>query len=392
MKYLCVFFFRVKTLVYRKYLLFFSEKKKLLSSSENGDLIHLVKEESLETVYFPKIFGLAEASSINFFTPRIAIRKFINSKIFSGSDFIITENGVIWDKYFKLQWTKIIPQDSNLVKVKDGHVWVRNSKSLHVIDNGFSLCGVHCTVWAHFIVQYLPKLYMLDTISTTAENKLTILLPKYKDLQIREIVFDYLGQLPGIRVLELDNSVSVFCKTLYHIENTSQISDNASYINPSDIIIPNFVIDVIKRKLVKKFIPDFLLAKPFRKIYIGRLGNRNLLNSIEVENYFMKEGFEIIYPNTFKLEEKIKIFSEAAIIVGPGSSGFTNVIFCQPGVKVLVFINYQRTFDSYFGTISKYFALNSIFVTGNDESDSIHSSYSIPIERISRSYLELLKS
>ena len=367
-----------------------SIKKPIINLDEFGESLFLLKDKSIETVYFPKVFELSEASSVNFNFNKIEIKKYENAQIYSDSDFINIKEGIIWEKYFTPQWTKLIPFDSDLLKIQNDNIRIKHKRKLQIIENGFSLCGVHSTVWAHFIVQFLPKLYQLKEILLYTNSDLTIILPKYNDLQIREIVFDYLKQFKNIKVLELKKNSSIYCKNLFFVPITAKISDNATYINPSDIIIPKFTIDILAKNLVKVFFKSNNFKKPFRKIYIGRIGSRNLSNNSEVENYFLNQGFELIYPINYSLQEKVKIFNEASFIVGPGSSGFTNIIFCQPGTKALVFINFQRTFDSYFGTICRYFSVNPMFVTGFDESDSIHSAFTIPLDKIKSAYFELL--
>ena len=117
------------------------------------------------------------------------------------------------------------------------------------------------------------------------------------------------------------------------------------------------------------------------------MGNRNIINSYEIENYFKNEGFELISPNEYSLDEKRKIFQEAKIIAGPSSGGFTNIIFCQPNTNILVFVNYQRVYELYLSSISDYFNLHLCAVTGSDKRPyGVNNSYYISKEKIIRAY------
>jgi capsular polysaccharide biosynthesis protein len=153
--------------------------------------------------------------------------------------------------------------------------------------------------------------------------------------------------------------------------------------------------DILKSNFIDHLTDNFLDIKdtaqlPFRKLYIGRYGYRNMLNNAEVEQYFVSQGFEVIHPDLFTLKEKVKIFREAAIIVGPGSSGFTNIIFCKQGTKALVFTNFQRISDCGINTLAEYFGIDLLVVIGYDKNDSIHSSYFVPLDKIKSAYQELL--
>jgi capsular polysaccharide biosynthesis protein len=189
------------------------------------------------------------------------------------------------------------------------------------------------------------------------------------------------------------------------VENTTRYSDHSNYISPSDAVIPKFVLNYLKDKLKQNQIlfPSLKLERvqPFRKLYIKRSlsplsplsANRILLNSAEVESYFESEGFEIVAPHQYSLDDKRKLFSEASHIVGPYSSGFMNVIFCQPNTKILVFMNFQRIYELYLSSLADGFDLNLLAVTGKDiDTKNIHSSYSIPLQKIISGYKDLDKS
>ena len=387
--------FRIVKYIINKYKLVFVQKKHILKSEIYSDSILTLKSKSIERVYFSTVFDFVEKSHIDFQYPEINIQRYFDAEIYAGSDFIVLKEGVIWDKYFRPQWAKIIPLDNELLKVEKLSIFIEQNKNTVNIDSGYSLCGVHCKTWAHFIVQYLPKLYLLEKLQSIVEYPLTLIIPQYNDRQIYEIVYSSLAKFRNLKIIELKPNEVAHCKILYHVENTSLISDHSRYINPSDIVIPKFTIALLKQNLINPLIEkvtnlDKCSALPSRKLFLGREGkNRNIMNYVEIEIYFKKQGFEIVYPHRLSLEKKVNTFREAAIIVGPYSSGFTNIIFCKPGTKALAFVNFQRIFDGYGPTIANYFGINLTLVTGIDVNDSIHSSYFISMERIEAAYLSI---
>jgi capsular polysaccharide biosynthesis protein len=109
---------------------------------------------------------------------------------------------------------------------------------------------------------------------------------------------------------------------------------------------------------------------------------RNIQNYREVFSYFESLGFEEVVPHKLSIEQKIKVFGEAKIIVGPFSSGFTNIVFCKPGVQIFAFTNYARCYDSYVSTLSKVWDAELTLITGTDVDAGANSNYTINISDI----------
>lgn len=95
-----------------------------------------------------------------------------------------------------------------------------------------------------------------------------------------------------------------------------------------------------------------------RKIYISRSVKRRVKNEAEVREVLHKFGFEILEDNLSRpVDEQIRLFQEAAIVVGPHGAGFTNLLWCKPGTKVLEFFNGGYT-PPYFYYISQILGLD----------------------------------
>lgn len=72
-----------------------------------------------------------------------------------------------------------------------------------------------------------------------------------------------------------------------------------------------------------------LMSHLMRRLYITRSRTRlrYIENGSELEDVLKKHKFEIIDPDTLTMEDQIKIFSEAAVIVGIHGAGLTNIYF-----------------------------------------------------------------
>jgi len=46
-------------------------------------------------------------------------------------------------------------------------------------------------------------------------------------------------------------------------------------------------------------------------------------------------GFECVSLSNMRVQDQIRLFEEARIVVGPHGGGFTNIAFCRPGTRVI---------------------------------------------------------
>lgn len=88
------------------------------------------------------------------------------------------------------------------------------------------------------------------------------------------------------------------------------------------------------------------LAVPERKkgarwLYLSRSGAslRKVSNEEEVVTTLDSLGFESVAPEGMTLEQQIKLFSQAAFIVGLHGAGLTNALFAPRGTRILEFMS-----------------------------------------------------
>ena len=73
-----------------------------------------------------------------------------------------------------------------------------------------------------------------------------------------------------------------------------------------------------------------------RYLYVSRQGSRrSVTNEEDVRTFLVARGFEIIQPGSLGFAEQVRLFSEAAVVVGPHGAGLTNLAFCPPGTRVV---------------------------------------------------------
>jgi hypothetical protein len=111
--------------------------------------------------------------------------------------------------------------------------------------------------------------------------------------------------------------------------------------------IPEYILNYVKNKLLrgykkKKNLSSFKFAK---KVFISRkdAGARKMLNEQDVFKFFEQYNFQEYVLSKMSIVEQIALFENAEIIIGSLGSGMTNVMFCNPDVKI--FDIFQRRCD-----------------------------------------------
>jgi tetratricopeptide (TPR) repeat protein len=101
------------------------------------------------------------------------------------------------------------------------------------------------------------------------------------------------------------------------------------------------------------------------RIYISRskCSYRRVINDKNVIKLLSGFGFVTVLLESMSLDQQIALFAHAKVIVAPHGSGLTNIIFCQPGTKVIELVspNYIR---HYYWAIGQQLNLEHYYVTG----------------------------
>ncbi len=368
-----------------------ADRYSLVDSSEVGTCVQTLKEASIEEVEPMPIYRILQSGVLHLNSPALHCYCYRQASVREGADYILFANEkAVWTKKDLPIFTKDIPMDEGLLYHDASSIIVSPCQGVKRFKKVFSMCGVYADVWAHFMIQYVCKLYSLLQLPSDLRKDMVILIPEYHDEHVKYVVETFISEyLPEIELCVLHNNEMAFCEELYYVESTTTMIDNESYVSYVDMIIPKYVNDLLKRYLI----PSSVCEEPTERIFLVRRGTwRNMLNSEEVESYFTSIGFRMVEPHKMSYTEKIGLFQSAKEIVGPYSSAFTNTIFCQPGTKVLVMTNLQRAFEPFLTFYRQYFDLDMMCVTGVDEQPSeSQSSYEIPLQKVISAYNELTK-
>jgi hypothetical protein len=78
-------------------------------------------------------------------------------------------------------------------------------------------------------------------------------------------------------------------------------------------------------------------ARPHRRLYVTRRSAvfRRVGPEAEVAARLARRGFEVVECERLTVAEQRRLFREAAVVVGAHGAGLSNLVYCQPGARVL---------------------------------------------------------
>ncbi|MDC3391615.1 glycosyltransferase family 61 protein [Candidatus Thioglobus sp.] len=344
---------------------------------DSENLLRVFQTKNISTT--PAVINFSQKSKVHFVPINLNICKFNKATITFKSDIIRIGNSCYWYKFHSPLMYKTIPADADLVAIKDGNLFLEkeifdNKK----IDSAVSLIGARDHHWSHFLVQYYPKLEILKKYLHNVN--ITVVISEKLDRNSKELINSSIPK--GWKIYELKDGCSLKCEELYYVDNTSWLTDHSESFILGDTMVYEESFKIIKNMVDNIRLNHSQPKEKNRKIYLRRAGkHRGLTNSNEVDKLLEEFGFEVINGHEYSMIEKLKIFSEAKIIVGPLSSGFVNAIFSESNTKLIAFTNKNRVWDTYIPTLADYFNLDFKYILSSDEIDikDPHSSYSIDI-------------
>ena len=358
--------------------------------SEVFNIEYHIKDATWESMTMPEVWRMSKSYTFTMYHEKQDILRIDNAQISSDSDIVKTENGVVWDKYESRMYNYMYAMDANLMANNQELVLIRNPKSIHHIPgNCLSLLGVYGNVWAHFIAQFLPKLYYSQKAGLL-DKEITVVLPEYDDKNIKELVNNVLSKHSTCKIFVVpahQNKRCIYqCETLFWIPTAAAMSNDTKIPILYQNILPNQMVDLWYNEIFESY-KSGCNEEAFEKIYLVRRGAlRNVSNIDEVETFFRGKGFMFIEPHKYSIAQKIAIFRKAKIIAGPHSSAWSNVMFCM-NAKGIMLTPISWLFDAYVGYSIRENACQLLVVAGDEiEYKHSHNPYHIDMNELCEAY------
>lgn len=329
---------------------------------------NILFEEDSEQIYLqrPKIIGafsgnLDEGQAIS---PPIYISAIKDAIVFGGSNMVLVEQENILSDELVDFASEDIGIKSSLVKFRHENkvtlVYTKESKLL--IKEGILLSCDHDYNYFHWLIECLPKLAMIDELKEFKD--VPLLIPKGLHQNLEDALKRV--NINNRQLIYLEKGFAYKMERLIYPSALSRVLDRyqGQPIFNSDIVLSHKWVSKVVQ-LLKKDVP--LNQKPWRKLFLTRReGLRILGNQEEVELILSDQSFEIVDLIETSLDSQIELLSQASILVAPTGAALTNMSFCQPGTKVIIFMSNHEVTNYYFwSNLGAIFNLDVTIIAGD---------------------------
>lgn len=242
---------------------------------------------------------------------------------------VFLENGVVINE------GGIITKDGKIFKdtetyQEDQHRLLRSRRDISTEDSIF-FNGKLAVIsspgqenWYHWLFQVLPRIKIL--IDSGSE---------YDKIYINNLKFKWQQE-----------SLSVIMRLFNLSEDRLFLITGDCILQASKLIVPSVPFIPSKSSIfpfwLKNFLRDTFLIKKDKsdspeRIYISRskASIRRISNESDLIEILKQKGFVILNLEDYSAHEQAEFFYNAKIIIGPHGSGFSNLIFSNPGASVV---------------------------------------------------------
>ena len=238
-------------------------------------------------------------------------------------------------------------------------------------------------VYGHFLLEMLPRLYLLMVLRQFGADiplALSSKLPPWVKTFAR--MFQ-----PDDRIVWYDHTTqrvtapSIVMPAMMHTDHNFHPAMNL----------------MVHHLLQRQGVADTNAIASASRIYVSRsnFGEERLENEDEVEEMVTALGFAVVRPQQLSVEEQIRVFSAAKVIVGEYGSGLHNAIFSGPGTRIVA-INF---FNNYQSKIARLRRHRLAFVPPQDGrfrhwrlTRDLPRKFSVDIGLLRQTMLEMLES
>ncbi|WP_298364012.1 glycosyltransferase family 61 protein [Azospirillum sp.] len=167
----------------------------------------------------------------------------------------------------------------------------------------------------HWMIEALPRLQFLTMLPDHQNIPLIFPAPGLKPFHQASL------QALGIRnpVIAVNTRLAMFTKLYF-----------TTFLDPG--AVTKRQVDWLRARLFPAASEAGQADRP-RRLYISRRDTnaRNVVNEAEVMQFLAPLGFEVVVPGTLSLEQQVRTFASAEMIVATHGAGNTNSVFCRPG-------------------------------------------------------------
>lgn len=234
--------------------------------------------------------------------------------------------------------------------------------------------------WYHLLLDTLPRYLYLKEIDSTVPVLIRSDLPKSS--------LDFIGQILNRQVILVKPDEVVLVGKLYFIASRSTVFDSKPPNHFEKVKFPNGIFQELAKYIFGALSKNGNLAYP-DNLYLPRKSKyRNLVNESSIAELAIKTGYSVVESNLDFYRRQWFFFRAAQSVLSPGGAVLANIIFMQPGSRVLLLRSWRdsdlRLWKKLAESCGVHFseAIGVPTYYGRKALARQHSDYFIPIRRV----------
>jgi capsular polysaccharide biosynthesis protein len=218
---------------------------------------------------------------------------------------------------------------------RHGLVWANVLRDETVIDRAAYVGTRSPQTWAHWLINFLPSVYLLTSRGAELED-VPLLVPSNlpQDSHWHESLQVVLGKR---QIVPLRTDKFTLVRKLHWID--PPFYDTPFALDPSTQETTSLHLEVMsgfRETYLNGLAKQDLEGNLPRRFFLARgKGSRRPFNQREAIALARRYGIEPIYAENLSFWQKVRLFHQAELIVGPEGSGLANLIFSTSHTHVL---------------------------------------------------------
>jgi hypothetical protein len=201
-------------------------------------------------------------------------------------------------------------------------------KDIETIPEGILISGRCSPNYYHWLIEYLARMYAVRQSSKLDH------VPLIVDAGMYQQEFESLAAVcPGWPIYPFKQGTLLEVERLHIPSIPTFLPDTLEIPFWQASALCESTLAFLRTTVFSRYAVESV--QPTKKIFLARLGARNIANAQEIEAVLAEFDFEWVDTASLTFEEQVRLFARAAVIVGPLGAAFSNVIFCDPRCKIL---------------------------------------------------------
>ena len=237
----------------------------------------------------------------------------------------------------------------------------RNAKK--TLDKAILIGGPGSNNWYHFILECLPKLFLINSISKIDPNAYIIApeICKFNN-SFKESLDLFAGKR---KIFYLKKEEFILCRKLYTVSDfniTPFNLPNGKWPRHEDFLMNIFAIKEFSLQF-RKYLKILNNKTNYpQKLFLLRDKKRRTFNQDELFEIAKKYGYVAIYLEKLSLKKQAEMISNATHIIGASGAAWTSLLFANKSLRCLSWLPKEYFEFSTYSTLAELLGHYLLFI------------------------------